>query len=219
MEHPLFSLSLNLYYMAMNEQYMLREVFDALPSIIFVVDQEVRIQEYNAAAKELMASRRESILQQRAGEVIKCIYAQKTRQGCGGSPKCSDCLIRDSVNQALQGKRVVRRRARIEVIQQEHIMKIYALITVSPFSFRNTPHALLVIEDISEIAELYNMVFICPVCGKMQDNQKAWMRVEAYFKNNWNVECSHGYCPDCFHKEMKKIKSSSTRGKNLPVID
>ena len=28
---------------------MLRAVFDALPSLVFVVDQDVRIQEYNAA--------------------------------------------------------------------------------------------------------------------------------------------------------------------------
>ena len=202
----------------MNEQYI-REVFDALPSMIFVVDQEVRIQEYNAAARKLMASSREGILQQRAGEVIQCINAQKTRKGCGGSPKCSDCLIRDSVTQALQGRRVVRRRARIEITQQGHHTEIYALITVSPFSFHNTLHALLVIEDISEIAELYNMVFICPVCGKMQGDKKVWMRVESYFKDNWNVECSHGYCPDCFKKEMKKIRSSSTNGNDLPIIE
>ncbi|MGB7919347.1 MAG: PAS domain-containing protein [Desulfobacterales bacterium] len=29
---------------------MLRSVFDALPSLIFVVDEDVKIQEYNAAA-------------------------------------------------------------------------------------------------------------------------------------------------------------------------
>jgi hypothetical protein len=198
---------------------MLREVFDALPSMIFVVDQDVRIQEYNAAAKALMASRRKNILQKRAGEVIKCVHAEKTAKGCGGSPQCSKCLIRDSVNQALQGRRVVRRRSRIEVMQKGHQSEIYGLITVSPFSFGNTPHALLVIEDISEIAELYNTIFICPVCGKMQGDKKVWMRVESYFKNNWNVECSHGYCPDCFQKEMKKIKSSSGSGNDLPIID
>lgn len=192
----------------MNEQYILREVFNALPSMIFVVDQDIRIQEYNAAANALIASEQKTIFQQRAGEVIQCVHAQKTATGCGGSPQCSDCLIRDSVRQALQGKSIVRQRARVKIMQQGEQVEIYALITASSFSFHNEPRALLVIEDISEIAELYNMVFICPVCGKVQGDQKAWMRVEAYFKKNWNVECSHGYCPDCFQKEMEKIKSS-----------
>ncbi|WLE96128.1 MAG: PAS domain-containing protein [Candidatus Electrothrix communis] len=198
---------------------MLREVFDALPSMVFVVDQDVRIQEYNAAAEEFMRSGRNTILQQRAGEILHCIHSKKAPKGCGRSHKCSDCIIRNSVTQALQGKRVVRRRTRMEIMQNDHKTEIYALVTVSQFSFRGSPHALLVIEEINEIAELYNMIFICPVCGKVQDDKKVWMQVEAYFKNNWNVECSHGYCPDCFKMEMKKIKSSSKNRKNLPIID
>lgn len=33
---------------------MLKAVFDALPSMIFVVDEDVRIQEFNAAASDLL---------------------------------------------------------------------------------------------------------------------------------------------------------------------
>jgi hypothetical protein len=203
----------------MKEKYMLREVFDALPSIVFVVDQDIRIQEYNAAAGELMRSDRGTILQQRAGEILHCIHSEKIPKGCGESHECSDCIIKNSVTQALQGKRIVRQRTRMEIMHNDHKAEIYALVTVSPFSFRGSPHALLVIEEINEIAELYQMIFICPVCGKMQDGEKTWMRVEAYFKNNWNVECSHGYCPDCFTKEMKKIRFSSKNRNDLPIID
>ena len=205
--------------MDMDEHYMLREVFDALPSMIFVVDRDVRIQEYNAAAEELITGRRENVIQQRAGDILHCIHSTETPEGCGRSSPCRDCIIRNSVTTALQGKRVVRRRVRMELIRKGHKVGIYALVTVSPFSYRSSPHALLVIENLNEIAELYNMIFICPVCGKMQDDESTWMRVEAYFKNNWNVECSHGYCPDCFMKEMKKIKSSSKNGQGLPIID
>lgn len=198
---------------------MLREIFDALPSMIFVVDKEVRIQEYNAAAAELIRAERATVLQQRAGDVLHCINSSKIPRGCGCSSACKLCIVRDSVMKALQGERVVRRRTRMEIFREDHKVAIYALVTVSPFSFRDAPHALLVIEDISEIAELFDMIVICPVCGKVQDGEKTWMRVEAYFKNNWNVESSHGYCPDCFRKEMKKIRFSSQGGKDLPIID
>ncbi|MCI5210821.1 MAG: PAS domain-containing protein [Candidatus Electrothrix sp. ATG2] len=205
--------------MTINENDMLREVFDALPSMIFVVDLDVRIQEYNAAAAEFMISGRQAILQQRAGDILRCIHSRKEADGCGRSSSCTDCIIRNSVHQALQGKRIVRRRTRMEILQKGQQVEIYALITVSPFSFQGSPHALLVIEDISEIAELYNMVLLCPVCGKMQNGEKAWMRVEAYFKKNWDVECSHSYCPDCFQEEMKKIKSSARNGKKSSIIE
>lgn len=205
--------------MTINESDMLRDIFDALPSMVFVVDQDMRIQEYNAAAEELMTDGREAVLQQRAGDIFRCIHSTETPEGCGGSSACRDCIIRNSVTTALRGKRIVRHRTRMEIMQNNHKAELYALVTVSPFSFRGSPHALLVIEDISEIAELYHMIFICPVCGKVQGDEKIWMQVEAYFKNNWNVECSHGYCPDCFKNELKKIRSFPTNGNDLPIID
>ncbi|CAK8718954.1 PAS domain-containing protein [Candidatus Electrothrix gigas] len=188
---------------------MIREVFDALPSMVFVVDRDMRVQEYNAAAEDLMSDGHKTVLQRPAGDILHCVHSVEGSQGCGGSSACQDCILHKSVLTALQGKRIVRHRTLIEIVQNDTKTEIYALVTVSPFSFRGTPHALLVIEDISEIAELYRMIFICPVCGKVQSDEKTWMRVEAYFKNNWNVECSHGYCPDCFKDEMEKIKSGT----------
>ena len=142
--------------MTMNEREkrdMLRAVFDALPSLVFVVDQDVRIQEYNAAASDLLMAERKTVLKQRAGEILHCIHSSEVQEGCGRSPFCKDCIIRNSVTEAFQGNRVVRRRTRIELIRDANKIEIYALITASPFSFQDRPLALLVIEDISEIAE------------------------------------------------------------------
>ena len=47
---------------------MIRSVFDALPSLIFVVDEDVRIQEYNAAAAEFLSGKRAAILKHRGGK-------------------------------------------------------------------------------------------------------------------------------------------------------
>ena len=60
------------------------------------------------------------------------------------------------------------------------------------------------IEDISEIAELYRMISICSVCKKVRDDKESWMLIEAYFKNNWGIDFSHGLCPDCAKIEREK---------------
>ena len=49
---------------------ILRSVFDAMPSLIFVVDDDVRIQEYNAAAAEFLLLKRPAVLKRRGGEVM-----------------------------------------------------------------------------------------------------------------------------------------------------
>jgi PAS domain-containing protein len=114
---------------------ILRVVFDALPSLIFIVDQDVRIQDYNTAASALLQTDRKSVLKHRAGEILHCVHSQDVPEGCGRAPFCKNCVVRNSVTESFQGKRIVRRRTRIELNQQGKKTEIYALITASPFSF------------------------------------------------------------------------------------
>lgn len=196
--------------MTMNKRQKRRNilgaVFDALPSLVFVVDKDVRIQEYNAAAFDILMAERVTVLKRRAGDIMHCIHSSEAQEGCGRSPFCKDCIIRNSVAEAFQGDHVVRRRTRMELIRDTNKIEIYALITASPFLFQNRPLVLLVIEDISEIAELFRIIPICSVCSKVKDDKESWMRVEAYFKNNWDVGFTHGLCPDCYKSERDKVK-------------
>jgi len=185
---------------------MIRTAFDVIPSLIFIVDRDVRIHEYNAAAAEILSSNRKTVLKRRGGEVLKCIHSTESPEGCGHAQFCSNCVIRNSVNEVFQGDRVVRRRTKIEIIKDGNRVEIYALITVSSFCFKNMPLALLVIEDISEIAELQRMIPICSICKEIRDEKEAWSRLEIYFKEHWDVDFSHGICPKCYEAEMVKLK-------------
>jgi hypothetical protein len=187
-------------------QDILRSVFDAIPSLIFVVDDDVRIQEYNAAAAELLLLKQPAVLKRRGGEVMNCLHAADVPEGCGRAPACNDCVIRNSVAEALKGNRIVRRRKKLEMLRDGHKVEIYALITASPFYYDKRPLALLVIEDISEIAELQRLIPICSICKRVRDDKESWFRLESYFKEHWDVDFSHGYCPECFKKEMAKAK-------------
>jgi PAS domain-containing protein len=79
---------------------MLSTVLDALPSLIFVVDDDVRIQDVNAAAAEILTAERNTILKRRGGEVLNCLHSKDVTKGCGHAIPCSDCVIRNSVIQA-----------------------------------------------------------------------------------------------------------------------
>lgn len=187
---------------------MIRSVFDSIPSIIFVVDSDVRIQEYNAMAAEFLKVQRSAILKRRGGEALYCLHSSDVPEGCGRAPFCKNCVIRNSVTEAFQGSRVVRRRTRLEIIRDGNKIEIYALITTSSFIFKETPLVLLVIEDLSEIAELRRMIPICSMCRKLRDDKEAWFHLETYFKDHWDVEFSHGICPECYKIEMDKLKEN-----------
>jgi hypothetical protein len=190
-----------------DDSQMIRYVFDALPSIIFVVDEDVRIQECNTAAAEFLMVNRTSVLKRRGGEVLHCLHADEAPGGCGKGPSCKDCIIRRAIAKAFNGNRIVRHRARMEIIRNREQRDIYALVTASPFNYEGKPLVLLVIEDISEIAELQRMLPICSVCKKIRNDQESWYRIESYFKEYWDVDFSHSLCPQCYKIEMEKLKA------------
>ncbi|MFO7606692.1 MAG: hypothetical protein R6W72_10370 [Desulfurivibrionaceae bacterium] len=184
---------------------LLREILNVIPSLLFVVDEDVAILDYNATAAEFMKGNRESILKRRGGDVLNCLHATETAAGCGHGPSCGECEVRNSVAEAFHGRRVVRRRTKLEIIRNGEKAEIYALITASSFSFEGKQRVLLLIEDISEIAELRRMIPICSVCHEIRDEGEAWNRIEDYFKEHWDLDFSHGLCPKCYEIEIAKL--------------
>lgn len=191
--------------MVTGEKGVLREVLDALPSMVFVVDQDVRIQEYNKAAAELVVAARAAVLQKRAGDILYCIHSSSILGGCSRSSACTSCVIRNSVTDAFRKNCIIRRRAHVQLLSPKKITALQTLLTVSPFSRQGDPYALLMIEDIKDIAKLYKMLLICHGCGKMLDGKNTHDWSDSNSSNNWNIDCSYSYCSECFNKEIKKF--------------
>jgi nitrogen fixation/metabolism regulation signal transduction histidine kinase len=181
-------------------------VLDAMPAYVFVVDKDVRILEYNAAAAALLSADRQQVLRQRGGEVLHCIHATEAPEGCGRAEFCKTCSIRKAVNQTFAGKNVTRSRGRFERAASGVISELYIMITASHFEHEGQGLALLTLEDISEIVELRRIVPICMHCKKVRDDDQYWKQVEAYFLRHWDLRFSHGLCPDCAKVELAKLE-------------
>lgn len=175
-------------------------VLDAIPSFIFVVDDDVRIIGYNQAASELLAQNPEQVILRRAGEILHCVHSTESPKGCGRAEFCGTCPVRNSVNESLGGHRVVRKRARMELVGEGGTVQIYLLVTTSPFTYKNQSLALLILEDISELMELKSILPICSHCKSIRNDQKYWQEVEEYFKHHLDLDFSHGLCPKCLEK-------------------
>ncbi len=194
---------------------ILRAIFDALPSLVFIVDEDLKIYEHNKAASDFIGHRGGAILKQKGGDILKCFQALQAPEGCGTGTLCNECIIRNSVREALAGHHVVRRRSRLEVISDGSANQIYALISASPFKHKDKKLVLLVIEDLAPLAELREILPICSICNKVRNEEEVWLRLESYFKEYWDLSFSHSLCPECFKEEMKKIKKFSD-AKNSP---
>jgi nitrogen-specific signal transduction histidine kinase len=175
-------------------------ILNAIPLMIFVVDDDVRIRDLNQAAAAVFGQDKSTILKRRGGEILHCLHQHDVPEGCGRGPFCRECLIRRSVTQCLQGQTVMRRRIKVEILQHGEKQELELLITTSPLPNREPPLALLIIEDINEISALRNIIPICSKCKKIRDDQEYWHSVESYFREYIGVDFSHGICPACMQE-------------------
>lgn len=65
---------------------------------------------------------------------------------------------------------------------------------------------------------LQGLLPICMHCKKIRgplgqpEDPKSWKQIEAFISERVEVKFSHGYCPDCFNKEMKKVDQWEGKG-------
>jgi hypothetical protein len=57
--------------------------------------------------------------------------------------------------------------------------------------------AILVIEDITELSALRDILPICAKCKKIRNDQQYWQRIESYLHDHIGVEFTHSLCPTC----------------------
>jgi PAS domain S-box-containing protein len=72
-------------------------LFNKAPLVMVVVDHEHRICRLNEAAVNMTRRLKESSIGLRGGEALRCVNALDEPQGCGYSPVCEFCVVRNTV--------------------------------------------------------------------------------------------------------------------------
>lgn len=173
-------------------------IFDAMPLPLFRMTREIEILDLNRAAQALFDATPAQALKKRGGDVMHCLNAIESPGGCGKGPACVDCRIRNAVYEVFDtGSEILRRRCVAEIANDDKVVDLELLITVTPIQYNGEMSALLCLEDISEITSLREIIPICANCKKIRDDQQLWNSLEHYFARFMGVDFTHSLCPDC----------------------
>lgn len=142
----------------MSNEVLLRQLLDAIPSYVFLVDRDVSILDYNAAAGAFLGIGRRRILRHRGGDVLHCLHARDVTEGCGRGPFCESCLVRGAVNEAFAGRKTVRRQVCMELCSGRKVKELHVLLTASPFVYQGHERVVLILEDIGGMAALQRLL-------------------------------------------------------------
>lgn len=187
----------------------LQHLFDGIPSAIFIVDDDVKIQYLNQAASKSFGLIQDEVFRKRGGDALHCIHSTEVPDGCGHAGYCRNCAIRNSVNEAIRDKKVVRSKTKMELITEGGTAEVYILVTASPLEYNDITYAILTIEDISELLQLRGLLPICAHCKKIRDDKNYWEHVESYMESQIDVEFTHSICPACTKEHFPEVFEGS----------
>jgi len=100
------------------ESSYLRAILDAIPSWVFIMDDSCRVIDSNLAASLTLGEEAEFVLTRLSGEALHCIHAAKEIGVCGTTRFCEDCMIRNSIGNAINGKMVVRLKTEMQLLRK-----------------------------------------------------------------------------------------------------
>ena len=184
-----------------------RAILDALPLPVFLVDENLHVYEINGAAAKLFGTNSDTLLMQRNGEILHCLSAKDSGENCGHGEHCGDCIVRTSVLDSLAGHKIHRRRMKLQTVRSGIRTELELLVTAAPLPADEGKLTLLILEDLTEVTLLKNLIPICMHCKKIRDDHQFWRQVESYFHQFIGVDFSHGVCPECMSQYYPDTRS------------
>jgi PAS domain-containing protein len=119
-------------------------IFEAIPSPVFILDQDLCILDFNEAAVRMADPVVFETLRAGVGEFPGCANVER----CGTFGACRGCEIRSAAAEALRGGNVRRRAMRMRAQRDGQLAEAEYLITAVPFQDGLQPLVLMMLEDL-----------------------------------------------------------------------
>ena len=137
-----------------SEDGFLKSIFESIPCGVLIVDKDRVVRTMNNVVEKTFGVSAEDAINRRGGEVLKCIHASESPEGCGFSGACGDCRVRNTAIDAVSGQRIQRQLVEFEIKDNGNTRQMKLLISAAPFAHGNEQLAVVILEDITELSAL-----------------------------------------------------------------
>jgi PAS domain S-box-containing protein len=139
------------------ERTNLAAIFEASPVAMLVCDQDANVVRVNRATLRLAAGDAEALIDHRpdssvqCGDVLGCVNHVQAEGGCGTSPDCPLCPLRNAVQASLGGRVSLRGvELALDVVRDRQPAVLWLRIGVEPMVMNGAPHVTVAVDDITD---------------------------------------------------------------------
>ena len=130
------------------DQQFSRRIFDALPTVLAVLNRHRQIIFANRALLELVgAGEQTQVCGLRPGEALSCLHSSSAG-GCGTSEHCSTCGAVQAILAGIENRRAVE-ECRMTRCVGERREALDLRVAVTPFAYRGETLAFFAVSDVS----------------------------------------------------------------------
>ncbi|MGC8658059.1 MAG: SpoIIE family protein phosphatase [Desulfomonilaceae bacterium] len=127
-------------------------LLDNITSAVFLVDKNIRVQQFNDSFKKLFSKPESELVNKLCGNALGCSFAVDENQLCGKTSNCSGCILRESlfrafVNNVATFKALLNRNFYIE---GQKINKHFRFSSIY-LTYRSEEMVLVVVDDMTEM--------------------------------------------------------------------
>ncbi len=141
---------------ALKEQEQeLATIFEDAPFILLLLDEERRVRKMNGMACSFTGLAAADMIGRRNGEILHCLHALDTGEGCGFSLYCRECVFRGIVMDTFEtGQRHHQVEASLTLYVQGKEQTIQFLVSTTKVMVADKAMVLLSLQDISEYKKI-----------------------------------------------------------------
>ena len=138
----------------LNQDGFLRSLFESIPCGVLIVDRDRRVRAVNSTIERTFGITLAEAIDKRGGEALRCINASKSPEGCGYADECKNCQVRNTALEAIDGKRIHRNTAKVQLYLNGKVRNLRLLVSAAPFDYDGERLAIVILEDITELNNL-----------------------------------------------------------------
>ena len=132
------------------ERENLNAIFEASPVALFILDETTNIVLANMAAVVLSGGSAAGVLQHRPGNALGCVHSLKDPRGCGYSPDCPLCPVRNGIEALIaSGGTMHGAELLMELLRNGAPQQVWMKIGAEPVLLNGRRHLCVALEDIT----------------------------------------------------------------------
>jgi len=132
------------------KQKNLEAIFDAVPVGMLLLGKNMMVNRVNDAVRGMVRKEYLEIINRPIGEALRCVHSTDSGKGCGYSPACAGCQLRQIIENAFYSEQTIQEVEIQPTFKVHNKEEVWLSVSAIPVTIDDCMHVVVAIDDITD---------------------------------------------------------------------